>query len=95
MELLNNIGGWVTGLGIAAVGLTALVSWGAYWLFNKYLFPQIDTPEEKEVALIILKALDDITDDIKKRFPNNKWANAADKLVDKIQNKVMSTKIKQ
>ena len=90
LEFLGSIGGATIALSAAVI----IIPIAGYWLFNKYVFPSIDTAEEKEIAMQIADAMDEITDNICKNYPGSKWAKAFDKLVDKIKARIAKAKIK-
>jgi hypothetical protein len=59
--------------------------WFAYWAFKKWVLPLIKTQEQKDIAMNIVTVADDITDNLVEMFPDDKWDNHLDGLVDKLR----------
>lgn len=77
--------GMILGI-LGGIGVLFTVGiWFAYWAFKKWVLPLIKTQEQKDIAMNIVTVADDITDNLVEMFPDAKWDDHLDKLVDKLR----------
>ena len=76
-SIVTSTGPWVGFIG--TVGLTLVT-----YLARNFLLPYLKTGNRVRYAQYISAISDDITDDLKVRYPNNEWLEHLDEAVDKI-----------
>ena len=77
MNLLNEPNAWLSILG--SVGLMLLGH-----LANRYVIPFLKVGKRKQYAQFIAVIADEVTDDLKNRYPENEWLKHIDEAVDAI-----------
>lgn len=75
--ILTNIAGW---LGIVGTAFLALVG----YIGKKYLVPYLLVAKRREYAVWIAAIADELTDDLRSRYPNSEWVVHIDQAVDKL-----------
>jgi len=76
-SILTNI---VSLTGMVGTVLMALVG----YLGKRYLIPYLLVAKRREYAVWIAKIADEVTDDLKLRYPSNSWIGHLDDAVDKL-----------
>ncbi len=76
-SIFTSVVGW-TGM----VGSVILMVVG--YLGRKYLIPYLLVAKRREYAIWIAAIADELTDDLKARYPNNGWVNNLDAAIDKL-----------
>ena len=78
MDFLNiGTGGWMGALGSLAVIMLTHVS-------NKYVIPFLKVGQRQKYARYIAQIADEITDDLKLKYPDRKWVGHLDEAVDSL-----------
>ena len=75
--LVNNVINLAGGVG--AVFMALLV-----WLVKKYLVPFLDIEQHRRYAEYIATIADEVTDDLVRKYPDNKWLQYIDEAVDRV-----------
>jgi hypothetical protein len=65
-------------------GIWGIVGIVAAFLAKAYLVPFLKIEKNRRYAEWIARIADDLTDDLKHRYPEEEWAQRLDELVDKI-----------
>ena len=65
-----------------AVGSVVMLIVG--WVAKRYLVPFLQVAKRRQYALYISAIADDVTDDLRAKYPDKEWANQLDQAVDKI-----------
>ena len=65
-----------------AIGSIIMVIVG--YVAKRYLVPFLQIAKRRQYALYIAAIADDVTDDLKAKYPGNEWVDRLDQAVDKI-----------
>lgn len=71
-------------LGDLAGGIWTAVGVGAAWLARQYLVPLLQVEKRRRFAGWIAAIADDVTDDLRMRYPGEAWAAELDRAVDRL-----------
>ncbi len=67
-----------------AGGIGALLMTCLAWLAKKYLVPLLKTEQRRRYAEFIAAIADEVTDELRQKYPGKSWAVYIDEAVDKI-----------
>jgi hypothetical protein len=67
-----------------AGGIWAAVGFLVTWLAKQYLVPLLRVERNRRYARWIAAIADELTDDLKARYPGNKWISELDEAIDRI-----------
>jgi len=85
IPVIGNIVDFITGNLINIVGGTgALVMIIVTWVAKKYLIPYLTVESRRRYAAYIAAIADDVTDELRLKYPNKPWVTYLDEAVDKI-----------
>lgn len=76
-SILTSTGPWVGFIG--TIGLSLVT-----WLARSFVLPYLKRGDRARTAEYISRIADDVTDDLKARYPNNEWISYLDEAVDRI-----------
>jgi len=65
-------------------GIWTVISLAVAYFAKKYLLPLVEVEKNRRYANWIAAIADELTDDLKARYPDKKWVDELDKAVDKI-----------
>ena len=75
--LFSQPGTWVSLLGSVAMLL-------AGWAANKYVIPFLKVGKRQQYAQFIATIADEVTDDLRNKYPDKKWLEYLDEAVDRL-----------
>ncbi len=80
-SILDFIAGHIINLagGVGAIILAIIV-----WMANKYLVPYLKVEKRRRYAEFIATIADEVTDELRLKYPDRPWAVYLDEAVDKI-----------
>ena len=65
-------------------GIGAVLMLAVGWIAKKYLVPLLETENNRRYAAYIAAIADEVTDELKVRYPEKTWISYLDEAVDKI-----------
>ena len=65
-------------------GIWSVLAFAVAYLAKKYLMPLVEVERNRRYANWIAAIADELTDDLKARYPDKRWVEELDKAVDKI-----------
>ena len=75
--ILNNILSLAGGVGTVLMAIVI-------WMTKKYLVPYLNLESRRRYARFITAIADDVTDDLVRKYPDNRWMKYLDEAVDKV-----------
>ena len=75
--ILSQPDSWVSILGSVAMLL-------AGWAANRYVIPFLKVGKKQQYAQFIATIADEVTDDLRNRYPDKKWLEYLDEAVDRL-----------
>jgi len=85
IPILSSLVDFITGNIIElAGGLGAIVMTVIAWAVRKYLVPLLETERRRRYAQYIAIIADEVTDELRQKYPGKSWAIYIDEAVDRI-----------
>ncbi|MFH2036801.1 MAG: hypothetical protein ABIJ45_10395 [Candidatus Zixiibacteriota bacterium] len=85
IPIVGSIFDFISGNIITILGGTgAIVLTVASWLSKKYLVPYLTIEKRRKYASYIAAIADDVTDELRVKYPNQTWTKYLDEAVDKV-----------
>jgi len=76
-SIFTSVVGWTGMVGTVVLALVSYVG-------KKYLIPYLVVAKRRQYAFWIAAIADEVTDDLKARYPNNEWVNHLDAAIDRL-----------
>jgi len=85
IPIISSLIDFITGNIIDLVGgMGAIIMIVATWIAKKYLIPFLKVESRRRYAAYIAAIADEVTDELKLKYPDKSWAVYLDEAVDKI-----------